>query len=59
MPSTHKGQLSPLKCAFKPFRDGLALALGCDDSLFDQQPIRWAAAAKPGKVVVEIGGGDG
>lgn len=44
-----------LIASFKPFRDGIAKALGCDDSLFDQQPIEWADPEKPGRVIVEVG----
>jgi hypothetical protein len=57
-PSSRTRDDDNLIASFKPFRDGLALALGCDDSLFDQQPIQWAEPCKPGKVIVCIGGGE-
>lgn len=39
--------------AVKASRDGIAKALGVDDSLFDQR-LQWGEPVKHGKVVVEV-----
>lgn len=39
----------------KAYRDGIALALGIDDNLFDQQPIEWGEPVKGGRILVAIG----
>lgn len=43
-----------LLAALKPSLDGMASALGIDDSLFDPITIRRQYGAKPGSVVVEV-----
>jgi hypothetical protein len=39
--------------AVKPSRDGIAKALGVDDSYFDQR-LQWGLPVKGGKIVIEI-----
>jgi crossover junction endodeoxyribonuclease RusA len=43
-----------LLAALKPSLDGIAAALGVDDSLFDPITIRREYGAKPGCVLVEV-----
>lgn len=38
----------------KAYRDGIAQALGIDDSLFDQQPIQWGEPIKAGRITIEV-----
>lgn len=40
--------------ACKPSRDGIAKALGIDDSFFDQR-LQWGEPCKGGKIVVAVG----
>lgn len=40
--------------ACKAYRDGIALALGVDDSLFDLQPINWGDKRSPGRLVFNV-----
>lgn len=41
--------------SLKAARDGIALALGIDDNLFDQQPIQWAEPVENPRVTVIVG----
>ena len=42
--------------AMKAYQDGIALALGVDDSTFAVPTVTFAAPAKPGRVKITIGG---
>lgn len=41
--------------SLKSARDGIAAALGIDDSLFDTQPLQWGEPVNGGKIVVVVG----
>jgi len=41
--------------SLKSFQDGIALALGINDTLFDNPTIHFAEPSKPAKVVILIG----
>lgn len=52
-PSTaHKRDDDNLIASLKPYRDGIAKALGIDDSQFEQRPIQWAEPVKNGRVTI-------
>lgn len=39
----------------KPFRDGIAAAIGVDDKRFVNEPVQWSAKARrPGSLVFEL-----
>lgn len=42
-----------LIASMKPFRDGIAKALGVDDKFFDQR-LQWGEPVNNGKIVVEV-----
>ena len=44
-----------LIASIKPFRDGIAQALGVDDSRFDTR-LQWGEPVKGGKIIVEVSG---
>lgn len=48
-----------LAASLKGHRDGIAQALGIDDSRFEQRPIQWAEPCKPAKIVVSIAPAEG
>jgi crossover junction endodeoxyribonuclease RusA len=54
-PTRHARDDDNFIASCKAYRDGVASALKCDDSLFDQQPIIWAEPVKGGRVVIVIG----
>lgn len=43
------------RASLKAYQDGIALALGVDDKLFNAPTIHFAEPCKPGKVVIVIG----
>lgn len=45
------------RASLKAYQDGLALALGINDSLFDAPTIHFAEPVKNGRVVIVIGEG--
>jgi crossover junction endodeoxyribonuclease RusA len=53
-PTRHERDDDNLIASLKPYRDGIAKAMRCDDKLFDQQPIEWGEPVKNGRVVVRI-----
>lgn len=38
----------------KASRDGIALALGIDDSRFDLRPLQWGEPVKNGKIIITL-----
>jgi crossover junction endodeoxyribonuclease RusA len=52
-PDRHARDDDNLKASLKGQRDGIALALGVDDSRFDER-FQWGEPVKNGKVVVEV-----
>jgi hypothetical protein len=54
-PDRHARDDDNLAASCKAYRDGIAQALGCDDSLFDQQPIQWGEPVKGGRISILIG----
>jgi len=42
----------------KPFRDGIAAALGIDDKRFENQPVQWQEPKRPGRLIFEVEGPD-
>lgn len=52
-PDKHHRDDDNLIASVKPYRDGIADALGVDDSRFDTR-LQWAEPVKGGKLVVEV-----
>jgi len=40
----------------KPFRDGIAAALGVDDRTFEVQPVQWRERVRGGRLIFEVEG---
>jgi len=54
-PPTLRGDPHNIPIALKPYLDGIADAMGCDDRAFRvDYPTVWAGSGKPGKVVFRI-----
>jgi hypothetical protein len=53
-PTRHKRDDDNFIAAMKPSRDGVALALGVDDSCFVTQAAEWGEVVKGGKVVLRL-----
>lgn len=54
-PNRIRRDLDGMYSACKPYQDGLAEALGLDDSRFNPVTLRRGAVVKGGQVIVEIG----
>lgn len=54
-PTRHRRDADGMLGAIKPALDGIALALGIDDSIFKPVLIDWIDGEKPGAVIVAIG----
>jgi hypothetical protein len=54
-PTRHKRDWDGLVGAFKAAQDGMALAVGIDDSRFRPVLVDWVDGAKPGSVIAAIG----
>ena len=52
-PTKRRADDDNVVAAVKPFRDGIARALGIDDKFFDQR-LQWGEPVKGGRVVVEV-----
>lgn len=46
------------RASLKAYQDGLALAMGVNDSIFARPEIHWGEPVKGGKVVIVIGEGE-
>jgi len=53
-PTAHARDDDNLIASLKPHRDGIAKALGIDDSRFEQRPLQWGDPVKGGRIVVVL-----
>lgn len=53
-PTAHVRDDDNMIASLKAHRDGIAKALGVDDSRFEQRPLQWGDPVKGGKVVVVL-----
>lgn len=53
-PTAHTRDDDNMIASMKGHRDGIAKALGVDDSCFEQRPLQWGDPVKGGKIVVVL-----